>query len=112
MNTATQGSGLDPISNSGGGTRDEVATTTPSAGLTTSEGSSGVTRGGAREKNTHQAVARRPTQNSGAQRKHRITATAKKIAMNGLPSRWIGGRTERIGPYWLIGTGASLLLRP
>src|SRR5437660_10766136 len=112
MNTATQGSGLAPISSSGGGTRGEVATTTPSAGLTTSEGSSGVTRGGSRKKNTHQAVAKRPTQNSGTHRKPRITATAKKIAMNGHPSRWIGGRTERIGPYWLIGTGASFSAAP
>src|SRR3954453_91525 len=112
MNTATQGSGLDPISNSAGGPGDEVATTPPAGGLTTSDGSSGVTRGGSRKKNTHQAVARMPTQNSGTHRKPRITATAKKIAMNGHPSRWIGGRTERIGPYWLIGTGASLVLRP
>ena len=50
MKMPTQGSGCCPSSSSGGGTRSAVATTTPSAGLTTSAGSSGVTRAGSRKK--------------------------------------------------------------
>ena len=53
-----------PRPSSRGGTAGPTAETNPSAGLTTSRSSTGVTRSGSRKKYVHQAVSIRPIQNS------------------------------------------------
>jgi hypothetical protein len=97
MNTEIRVNGSGPSPSAGGGTARLISEILPSAGEITRPGLVGVTRGGSRKKRAHQMVSATPTQNRGDHPSQPNTSvTPPKMAMNGVPSLWIGGTARRM----------------
>ena len=100
MKIETRGSRAAPSPSSGGGAARTTGSTRPSAGLTTRPGAVGTTRTGSRKKSAIHPARTRISQNSGLKRKAKTMASAIVAAMNGQPSRWIGGIASRMD-FWI-----------